>query len=136
MEDNDPDQLRSIGGTIYMLQGWIENAQDEVTQKLKYGIGKDYFPALCCLNIQLRAYVQDYPEILATFEAEEERLNNLYGGSPVKRKCELYVRESEPRLKNTLRLARDLGPAKIDTKYAYYPDMQPDDIDFSEWGED
>lgn len=132
MTEEDPDLKRSVT-VIFLLDDAIDNAEKEIANMEHFG--QSPCPALAVFQLQLRAHALDFPERSKRFEDEEKRLNRLYG-DPMEREYTLDFEEADQRFKNSLSLWKDIGAGLIDERYAYSLSMQPDRIDFADWGED
>ena len=131
----DPDILRSMS-VAEIVDDAIESFQEEVSGYASNGIGlSDPYPDLCIAQIILRAVSRDYPNSLSKFEYEESKVDEIYG-NPDDRGYVLTNLEAGIRLRNTLILDKDIGHGKIDEANAYSPGSQPDNVDFTDWGED
>lgn len=133
--EEDPEELRSFP-TIELLMDWVNESQREVAERAGDTRTKNTYPALTILHIQLRAHGIEYPERLEKFEETENALDNIYGGSLIMRKYVMRFEEADKRLKNAIMFAHEIGPLRIDTKYAYYRSSAPDMIDFTGWSDD
>ncbi len=137
MEDNDsqPDELRAVP-VITIFEEWIKNVHDEVAMSSNYGYGKQPYPAMAIVHIQIRSLLSDFTEKVEEFEENERKIDARYGGSPLEKNYEMTYSEAYERMKNLLDLWREGGPGYIDKKYDYYQPMSADYLDFTEWGED
>ena len=134
-EDENRDILRPMSVTTIIDEA-VEVMQNEVSEYASTGIGlSDPYPRLCIAQIILRSLARDYKDRLDEFEQAESGLNTIYG-TPEERGFVLTNNEAEKRLQNTLNLDKEIGHGMIDERFAYYQGMQPDDVDFRDWGED
>lgn len=134
-DDETPDILRPISvGTI--IDEAVEVMQNEVSMYSTYGIGlTDPYPRLCIAQIILRSLSRDYKDRLDEFEQRESELNAIYG-LPEERNYVLTSEEGGNRMQNTLLLDKEIGHGMIDERFAYYEGTQPDNVEFSDWGEE
>ena len=131
-ESNEPDILRGFS-VAEILDSLIENADNENAHFATLGYGKDPRPELCVLQSLIKALArEDYEERLEEYNEKEDKLNKIYG-DPVERGYVLDSNEASQRLMNTRFLMKDIGFMKIDEKYAYYAQGDPDTIDFKDW---
>lgn len=113
------------------MDNWVERAQSEVSNKAWHRTGKDRYGALAVLVLQLRSHAMDFPENLKVFEDAENAIDSRYSGNPINRSYVLYAPEAAERLKNALKLAHDIGPLMIDSKYADSIPLSPDEVDLT-----
>ena len=136
-EDNkerEPEIKRSVS-VIQMVQDWIEKADSEVAESSATNFGKQPYPTLAVIDIILKTLTEDALEKRLRFENIENELNRKYG-DPLYKEYDMTYTEASERLHNFLDLWKSSGAGYIDEKYAYYPDMEPDSINFKDWGED
>lgn len=137
MTDNqitDPDLVKAVP-VIFLLDQWIEKTQEEIASKAWMKFGKDSYPHLSVLRIQLRSHALDFPDKLASYDVEEKKIGDIYGNA-IDKKFVLYFKEAESIFKLLLRLWHDIGPGMIDERFAYYEERSPDYVDLVDWGED
>ena len=133
-EDENPDILRPMTvGTI--IDEAVEKMQNEVSEFSSDLTLSDPYPQLCITQIVLRSLARDYKDRLDEFEQAESELNSIYG-TPEERGYALTNVEAEKRVLNTLTLDKEMGHGMIDERFAYYEGTQPDNVDFTDWGED
>ena len=134
-EDENRDILRPMS-VATIIDESVEVMQSEVSEYASNGLGlSDPYPRLCIAQIILRSLARDYKDRLDEFEQAESELNAIYG-TPEERGYAFTNSEGEKRLHNTLNLDKEIGHGMIDERFAYYQGSQPDDVDFSDWGED
>lgn len=133
-EDENPDILRPMTvGTI--IDEAVELMQNEVSEFSSDLALSDPYPHLCTTQIILRSLARDYEDRLDEFEQAESELNAIYG-TPEERGYHFSNAEAEKRVLNTLNLDKEIGHGMIDQRFAYYEGTQPDNVDFTDWGED
>ena len=133
-ENNEPKIKRSVS-VIQMVQDWIEKADSEVAESSATNFGKQPYPTVAVIDIILKTLTQDAHETRSQFELIEYELNQKYG-NPLYKEYDMTYVEASKRLHNLHDLWKSSGAGYIDEKYAYYPDIEPDSINFEDWGED
>lgn len=130
--EEDPDVLRPFPA-IGLLDEWIDIAQREVSDKEWVRFGRNTYPGLIILQIQLRVHAVDFSEALDEYDLREKMIDRKYMGDPITKGFKLYHQEAEDRLKSVMILWNEIGPGRIDERYAYSQIRSPDFIDFSSW---
>lgn len=132
---SQPDELRAVP-VITLFEEWIKHVHNEVAASYYYGYGKQPYPAMAIVHIQIRALLSDFSDLMEKFEENERRIDEKYGGSPMERNYEMTYSEASERMRNLLDLWEEGGPGHIDKISDYAQPVTIDYIDFSEWGED
>lgn len=134
-EDNKEPDVKRFVSVIDMVEKWIEDSSSEVAESSTTNMGKQPYPSLSVITIILRTVTMDAKLELNNFEKMETELNKKYG-NPIYKEYNMSYREATERLQNLLDLWNSSGAGYIDEKYAYYPDREPDSLNFTDWGED
>ena len=129
------DKLRAVP-VITIFEEWIRNAHEEIAASLSFDYGKQPYPCLAVVCVQIKALLSDLEPIIKEYEEREKILDKKYGGTLIDRNYEMRYEEANERIQSLLILWREGGPGQIDKKYDYYPSLASDYIDFSKWGED